>query len=265
LNLLMVCEDDSDFRIASGLVDRVIAEVGPSWLRAALEDTPGAMRSWRGDGAKDFFDIHHIAETCDALEVKLSYGHFNGKAGGAGAHGARNAFALVRHLVTTGTPIDAILFIWDMDQQGKERRAALRQARAEAKSLRYIGDTFEIVLGCPDAMMEAWVLAGFDARNDDERTRLSQERQNLGFSPVTLSQELDATSNKRGASAKRDEPLAKKSAKRVLDALTGDDPDRVMGCWKDTPLETLRERGEHNGLKEYLEEVGEILGPRFSG
>jgi predicted ATPase len=59
--------------------------------------------------------------------------------------------------------------------------------------------------------------------------------------------------------------LAEQSAKRVLDALTGDDPDRVTRCWKDTPLETLRERGEHNGLKEYLEEVGELLGPRFSG
>jgi hypothetical protein len=263
LKLLMVCEDAFDFRIASGLADRAVGEVNPSRLREALEDTPEAIRAWHGDGTNDFFNIHHIADYCDALDVKLSYGHFGEEPGGEGAQSARNAFALVRHLVRKGASIDAVLLLWDMDQNVKERRPALQQARAAEQSLRHVDGTFKIVLGCPNAMMEAWVIAGFDAGNDDERGRLQEERKKIGFSPITRSHDLDATSNKEGASAKREEPLAKKSAKRVMDALTDNDPDRVMKCWKETPLETLRERGEHNGLRDYLQEVKEILVPLF--
>lgn len=263
MKLMMVCEDESDFRIASGLMERVAVEnVVADWLRSTIADSPDAVRVWQRDESMEFFDIHRIADYCDRNDVRLPHGHFNGEAGRAGAHCARNTFALARRLVEDGTDIDVVLLVWDMDQDADQRKAGLEQAREEA-SARF-STTFKIVLGCPNAMMEAWVLAGFDACDDEERARLNHERTKIGFSPTTHSQNLVATSSKREISDKREDPLAKKSAKRVLAALTGGDADRILKCWKETPLETLRDRGEHNGLREYLKEVAEILVPLFA-
>ena len=58
---------------------------------------------------------------------------------------------------------------------------------------------------------------------------------------------------------------AKRSPKRVLAALTGGDHDRERRCWRETPLGTLRDRGKHNGLADYLEEVERRLVPLISG
>lgn len=260
---MMVCEDESDFLVAAGLVDRVVAEVGPSWLREQLEDNPEVLRLWQGDGTSSFFDIHCLAKTCKERGVRLPKGHFDKQSGGGGAQSARNAFALARHLEKRGADIAAVLFIWDMDQNAKERRPALERARKEAQEDDRYRSRFKVVLGCPNAMMEAWVLAGFDACDDNEHQQLNDERATLGFSPVTHSHQLDATSGKKGAAARQEEPLAKKSAKRVLAVLTGNDPDRILECWKETPLETLHDRGEHNGLRDYLEEIRKILVPLF--
>lgn len=260
----MVCEDESDFLVAAGLVDRVITETSPSWLRELFEGSPEAVRSWQSDGMASFFDIHRLAKICRERGVRLPKGHFDGKSGGNGAQSARNAFALARHLEKQGVDIGAVLFIWDMDQDADQRWSALQQARKEAEEDSRYRSRFKVVLGCPNAMMEAWVIAGFDARDKEEQERLRAERTKVGFSPVEQSHQLDATSNRWGASAKRDEPLSPKSAKRVLAALTGGEDDRLEKCWKETPLDVLRERGEHNGLRAYLTEVAEILAPLFA-
>lgn len=264
VHLMMVVEDESDFRVAAGLMDRAVAEeTGAHWLREALLDTPQAARTWEGDGDRPFFDIHGLVDACNSRGVKLPQGHFNGRPGRSGAQSARNAFALARHLEKQGASIDAVLIVWDMDKHLATRKAALEQARSEAEADPRFKTRFKIVLGRPKAMMEAWILAGFDARDDEEHERLRQERERLGFSPVTRSHDLDATSNKEGASGQREEALAKKSAKRVLEALTSNAPDRIVKCWQETPLDTLRERGERNGLRDYLKEVREILLPLF--
>ena len=75
-------------------------------------------------------------------------------------------------------------------------------------------------------------------------------RQELGFAPNVHAHQLDA----------KDEQ-AKRSAKRVLRVLTGNDRDREERCWKVTPLETLRARGEATGLRDYLAEVEQHLLP----
>jgi hypothetical protein len=56
----------------------------------------------------------------------------------------------------------------------------------------------------------------------------------------------------------------KRSAKRVLTALIGDDPEREARCWTEANLETLRERGERSGLTGYLDEIRDRIVPLFS-
>jgi len=97
-------------------------------------------------------------------------------------------------------------------------------------------------------------LCGFEPKDEEERGRLQAECQLLGLDPRERAQELAA----------RDE-TAKKSTKRVLAALTEGDWDRQAECWQTTSLETLKTRGAHNGLVDYLSEVDAILAPLIAG
>jgi len=159
---------------------------------------------------------------------------------------ARTVFAIVRGLVKRGAVIDAAVLIWDMDDQPTPRRAGLMQARAEAQGWAW----FRIVLGCPNAMREAWVLCGFDPDGEHEEVRLHELREELGFHPNVDAHRLDA----------KDEQ-ARRSAKRVLRQLTDDERAREQRCWRETPLEALRVRGEATGLRDDLLEVEQHLLP----
>ncbi len=68
---------------------------------------------------------------------------------------ARTAFAIIRALSkeTNTDRIDGVVLVWDMDGQASERRSGLDQARVEAQEL----VQFQLVLGRPDRMREAWV------------------------------------------------------------------------------------------------------------
>lgn len=106
-----------------------------------------------------------------------------------------------------------------------------------------------IVLGVAICKRECWVLSGFIPEDEGEQGRIDAERRTLGFDPCLRSHELTASGN------------ASKSPKRVLAALTGDQWERQQKCWLETPLDTLRERGGNNGLKDYLSEVETHLAP----
>lgn len=240
---LMVCESDADFQTASELCDRVLRERGPAWLSDALE----AMRTW---GAEEkghiFFRVKELNDYCAQHRVKKLQGHFDGKPGAAMAQVARNALCVAEHFRKQGTDVDAVLLVGDMDQEGSERRLGYQQARDEGRRLY----AFQIVLGCPEIMREAWVLNGFDAQHEAEHARLRALKQDLGFSPIEEAHRLDA----------QDEQ-AKKSPKRAVKHLTGGDRDRERRCWRDTPLDDLEKRGQGSGLAAYLKEVETILLP----
>jgi hypothetical protein len=99
-------------------------------------------------------------------------------------------------------------------------------------------------------MREAWVLAGFVPASPDEEDKLARQRQTLGFYPNREPHRLDAK-----------DPTAPKSAKRVLDAVTGAVEEREERCWRQSPLETLRTCGEGAGLRAFLDEVEERVLP----
>ncbi|WP_437720603.1 hypothetical protein [Sorangium sp. So ce861] len=254
MRLLLFCEAAADFRTVSALVDRVLHDEGPAWVRDLMPSHPEAIRAWVSDGqGRTFFDVHHLeAYRRDLQNVRFMPGHFDGKPGAAGAQTARNAFAIAREVKKRdpAAGVDAVFFVWDMDDQGEARRQGLAQARDEASRLA----TFRIVLGCPDPMREAWVLAGFEPASDEERARLDEVRRELGFSPCQEAHRLRAK-----------EEQAERSPKRVIRKLTGGDPEREARCSTDAPLARLREHGVGSGLHAFLQEVKERVAPLCDG
>lgn len=93
-------------------------------------------------------------------------------------------------------------------------------------------------------MSEAWLLSGFEPTDNEETSRLTAEKKELGFDPRLEAHHLTA----------KDE-TAKKSPKRVLDAMTGGNPLRRDQCYKEAPLTLLRTRGEATGLLAFLSEI----------
>jgi hypothetical protein len=246
VKLVAFCEAAADFQIACALVDRVLAHAGPAWLADVLEADPEAIRSWRAvTQAQTFFVLGRLTSYVDELSIRVPHGHFDGRPGAADAVMARTAFSLVRTLMKRGEHVDAVLLTRDIDDQ-PERRTGLHQARTEAQTWA----SFRIVLGCADPKREAWVLCGFDPENDDERARLRDLRQQLGFHPHDHAHHLDATDEQ-----------AKRSAKRVLAILVGANREREQRCWTQAPLETLRARGAPTGLRDYLAEIEVQLVP----
>ena len=152
---------------------------------------------------------------------------------------ARKAFLIARALSkkAPAKPINAVVVLWDADQQRGERPEGVAAARDEARRWA----PFQIVCGFPDPEREAWVLAGFDPCNDTERQRLDELRRDLGFSPVDHAVRL----RDKNAGSLRD-------IKRVLRVLTGADRAREEQCWSEPPLATLRTRGAATGLAGFL-------------
>lgn len=251
MKLVAFCEAASDFQVLATLVDRVFREDGPRWLSDVLDTAPASIRDWIADGqGRTFFDLHHFSRYADALDVRRPHGHFDGRPGGYGTVMARTVFAIVRALRRKGQQLDAVVLVWDMDQQPAERRLGLDKARAEAESWA----DFRIAIGCPNAEREAWVLVGFEPDCDAEHERLAEISTELGFSPVHEAHQLDAAHE-----------TAKRSPKRILRLLTSDDRDREARCWADTPLETLRLRSADTGLAEFLDEIKTHLLPLLTG
>jgi hypothetical protein len=159
---------------------------------------------------------------------------------------ARKAFliaeAWTRH--HRDDPIDAVVVVWDTDDEQRERPRGVKAARDDARAWA----TFQIVCGFPDPEREAWVLAGFDPCPPAEQQRLEELHRELGFSPVFHAVKL------------RDKAHgALRNIKRVLGVLTGDDRDREARCWTEPPLATLHERGAATGLSTFLDELRAVL------
>lgn len=239
---VVIYEAQADFTIATELADRVLIEQ-IDWLN----DTPlESQRHWIGDepsvGRLTWKSIPGRAEKLGLPPVR---GHFEGEPGLPDAQAARRAILFVRQLIDD---LDAIVLVRDADDQ-LERRKGLEQARSSDTS------RCTIVIGLAIIERECWVISGFDPKGEDENERLSTEKRKLGWNPCLHSQNL--TAGKKN--------LAKRSPKRVLAALTDSEWDRQRECWTTTPLDTLRERGQQNGLRDYLDEVRKYLVPLIAG
>ena len=251
MKLLAFCEAPADFRLMSGLVDLVLRESGPPWVVDSF-DTPEVVRTWQPDeSGRDYIDVHSLNDYADQLRargllVRRVRGHFDGRPGHAGSAMARKAFLIAEafHRHTPAEPIDAVVLLWDTDEQPDERRDGVRAARDEARRWA----RFKIVCVFPNPEREAWVLAGFDPCDHAEQQLLDDLHRELGFSPVLHAVHL------------RDkDPGTLRNIKRVLDTLTREDVHREARCWTEPSLTILRARGGPTGLAAFLDELEAML------
>jgi hypothetical protein len=241
LSIVVICEARADQHAACDIADRVLSQA-VDWMQPELL---AHLRQWRGLKKSESFlawkNVHTLAREAN---IRIN-GHFEGQPGAHDAFVARRAMAL---LTTRGErDIDAVLLLRDSDMD-EGRRDGLEQARAQTTGLG------PILIGVAHSKRECWVLAGFDAANADEQSRLATLRQELGFDPCLHAEDLTATS-----------PGSKRDAKRVLSELTQDDYQREVVCWTEAPLEQLEARGEKTGLASFIQEVRERLVPLWTG
>ncbi len=233
----VVHEAEADFQTATELADRVLVEA-IDWLH---EDMISGQREWIGTlpsgGQLAWKAIPRLAREAGIR----AHGYFDGQPGMPDAAAARRAILYLRQALPD---LKAIVLIRDQDDQ-PERRAGLEQARGQ-----HHGDTV-IVVGLAIVEREAWVISGFEPRDESETARLNAEHAQLGFDPRHKSHELTASKDDR----------ANRSPKRVIRELSANDRDRERCCWTDTALNQLRDRGGANGLAEYLHEVSDRLAP----
>lgn len=244
ISIAVVCEADADFRIATDLADRVCCET-IKWLDPELVET---LRTYRGESESEPFlrwkDIPGIAKR---LRIR-THGHFNSQPGNLDAAATRRALHIC---MASDRPPTGVILVRDSDNQPREE--GMRQARDDFESKRGYN---AIAMGVAHSKRECWVIAGFAPRTNDESATvrdLTRGTAGLGFDPIAHSERLTAT-----------DESAKKSPKRILNALTGGNRQREVACWKDTPLDTLRMRGQQNGLARYLTEVRDRICPLFT-
>lgn len=222
---VIVCEAMFDRRVATTLTERKLHEIDPD---EGLD--------WLPVEGRPFLKWSDMTQVLKNLRLRPRHGLFGRKPKEPDAQAARNALQIVREL-SKKTQIDAILLIRDADDQPR-RRIGLEQARDEAQL------HAAVVIGLANPMLEAWILGGFEPESDDEEGRLAEEKRKLGFDPRRDAHRLDAKNE-----------TAKKSAKRVLDALTQGDESRKERCYEVSALELLATRGVQTGLSAFLDEV----------
>lgn len=250
LRWVVVCEHESDARVACGLADRVAIE--PDSKRTPRVSEPlDALRRWSGEGTDPAGNPRpllwsRVKHRARALGISP---HGYGRAGVEGVESAeiRKVLAVVTH---KGVDRPAgVLLVRDTDGDPDRRRSYRSSVDALSAASSGAASPMRVLLALPHPEMEAWLLAGFDPSDDDEREQLKAVRTRLGMDPRERSHELNP-----GRTA-TDAGLVKKSTKNALDALCADDHDRKRRCWEEASLVDLRKRGEHNGLAEFLDGV----------
>lgn len=231
---LVVAEAPRDARVVESLIERVAREkhgegvtvdlVGPS------TGYPPCFVVWR--------DLPKVMKD---HKVKPWHGHFGGKPRAPDGGAAANALLLARAwFKQTGTQANLVVLQRDMDKQ-PERAEGLAQARDEG-----IIDASKVVRGVASPKVEAWALcaAVIDREDSELQERFDGLRAELGSDPRTISHELDAS-----------DETAKRSAKRVLEALLGEGDPAYEPLCTTTPMKELHERGRDNGLAMFLRDL----------
>lgn len=236
MDLVVIVEGPADARTACDLADRVIVEEGPHWLGPHTRD---AMRTWTGLQQNTDFTQWTEVKTLAQQKGVRNLGHpKSGQPGGADLAQARKAIVLHVLMTQEEEEAPALILVRDTDAERRSRHD-LQTARQQPEN----PDWLTVVIGVANPKREAWVLNGFDPKNEDEEEALAELREELGRDPRINAHTLKAASTG-----------AQNNAKRVLEALVSSF-EREQQCWLETDLDTLRERGQETGLATFLEEV----------
>ncbi|MGF1581524.1 MAG: hypothetical protein ACFCD0_19530 [Gemmataceae bacterium] len=207
-------------------------------------ETLDHFRSWHGpNDGQPYWTWKEIPTRAKDAGIRV-HGHFED---GAALHDAKAGRRALLLLAETVDNLNGVLLIRD-DDGDDDRENGLDQARTNLKV------DFPIVVGLAHVKRECWVLNGFEPCDDKERESLEAIRKELGFYPRLEPHRL----THRGKGELR-------NAKTIVTALTGDIEEREQNCWQETRLDVLEQRGEHTGLKKYLNEIRKSLIPLFTG
>lgn len=249
MRFVVVAEDRQSFALATALCERVVAERS-TWLRDhwGSEETRRSFRVWdkldpsSHDAWTTRGDIKRLGRTLAMGSHPLGL-----KAEGALAYKAMK-LALLR--AADGNAADALFLVHDSD--GDEETARRMQAGAAA-AISTVRTTLPVV-AVPHPEAEAWVAAGIVPATPEERSKHEEERKRLGFDPITEPHRLSSGKS----TDKRD---AKRTCAAILGRTYDEDPERWERCWEETALPVLETNGRGAGLRDYTEQVEQIILP----
>lgn len=196
------------------------------------------FRSWQGFDGREWLPLRQVR----ALAKERFGNHFMGKGRFDNAPGADDAVMfrkLFQLLASDDQPPDIAVVARDLDGNEDRRIGFQQAARARAWPFDIVG-----ALAQPEA--EAWLVATWRPADVDERDRHGEVKQACSLDPVTESHRLTSTAHTR------------RDAKVVLEALT-----RTRLSNRDhfaaMSLDELRACGQHNGLREFVDQLGRVL------
>lgn len=257
LEFVVVGEAAADARIACDLIDRLIAEEGPDWIREQeldyfLRELLPWMRRWSGLKPDQSYSTWRDVRQLGQDYPELTFLRRPSAPGKPLEHlpdyvPVRKAI-LLTGILRRGHFPDALILIRDLDSQ-PERRSGMIKARDEETA------KLIVILATPNPKREAWVLNGFVCASKREQEELEAIRQEINFDPCLQAERLRYASQTS---------RAERNPKEILHRLTDGEREREERCWTDTPLAILRKRGEETLLKDFLDEAGSALLPLFS-
>ncbi|MFO0607676.1 MAG: hypothetical protein U0324_31225 [Polyangiales bacterium] len=254
LRILHVAEDALSAAVSRDLLDRVVAERGPDWLRELFADPAlrATQRRFEGlDGAEGWASRGAVKAHAEARGVR-SLRRLSGNA------------ALASKCLLLAAKVDPaclVLLAFDRDRHPDDE--TLRHGVAATTTP--AAPRCLVAEAVPE--FDAWVLAGWRAESRAEEAALRDaeariEAQSGKLSPLDALHRL--TSNVAGDA---------RDAKRLCAALcglgaadqVGPEHDRARRCWAEPPLDELEARGEHIGLRVYLHDVDREVVPLLGG
>lgn len=246
-SIILVCEGPSDQPVVEGLIKRLLMAKF-EWLHGLPNEALPRLHGLReGEGYLRWASV----------KTEVAAAHSQGKQGDAfrvfdmrlGRQGpmttpdaaiADSALRLIRYYLPEAR---AIILQRDADNQ-PERRKGLEEARARHPGV-------VVCIGFADPKIEAWILAGFEAKTEGEHQQIKDLHEATGVHPIREAHRLREP--KEGHS---------RNIKHVLRELTGSF-ERQRLCWEEASFEVLHTHGKQTGLSEFLSELETHLVPAF--
>ncbi len=236
--VFVVAEAARDARVVQSLIKRVgDAKIGPEVQVDLVGPSTGydpCFVAWK-----------YLPKVMKDHGVKARHGHFGKQPKAADGGAAANALLVARSWLKQGSnSADLVVLQRDIDKQ-PERADGLAQARAEV----LLPSPTKLAIGVAKPKVEAWAICAIEVgANEALQRSLENLRRDLGFDPRLESHQLEAS-----------DITARRSAKRVLEALLGSGDEAYEPLCETTPVEVLEARGKTNGLTALLAELAAAI------
>ncbi len=239
---VVICGAKAGCGLVTALADCVI-ERDVDWAQDQLQ----SFRQYTGlEPSSDFSKWGEVKRTLERMPKRPRFpGRFKGTEGGARLEALKAIFA-----ARAQDNVEGLILSKDTDGL-TERMSGMRQATDE--------HSLPTCFAVAHPEREAWLLHGFDPRNDDEKSVLDKIKKSIGFDPPLKAERL----NPKRTHTQDGKPIAK-STKLIVEKLTKNNKERERACWTDAPLQSLIERGERTGLRDYCEDVQRKLVPQLT-